>query len=172
VVSHAGIVVLGAGGIIRRVEAAAAQTTNSTASESTEGTPPATPGEGNGTVESTSREAARYRTRLREVEAERDKLQATLDSIQTTEVERIAQGAGLAVAADVWSFGAELSAMRAQDGTIDAKTVTGTVEAILKDRPGLKGQPVGDLGAGRGAAAAGTQRQEPIGLSKLFEGRV
>jgi hypothetical protein len=151
------------------VEGSAATTTNESAPEGTGGPPPA---EGSGTAESTSREAARYRTRLRQVEAERDRLQGTLDAIQTAEVERIARGAGLSVAGDVWSFGASLDTLRGADGSIDQANVEGTVQAILKDRPGLKAAVVGDLGAGRGGAASDVRRQEHVGLSQLFEGRL
>jgi hypothetical protein len=158
--------------MIVSVEGSATTTTNESAPEGTGRTPPATPGEGNGTAESTSREAARYRTRLREVEAERDRLQTTLDTVQRAQVEAMAQAGGLAVAGDIWSFGAELATLRGEDGTIDQATVEGTVQAILKDRPGLKAAVIGDLGAGRGGAATDVRRQEKIGLSQLFEGRV
>jgi hypothetical protein len=151
------------------VESSVASATNESAPEGTGGTPPAV---GSGTAQSTSREAARYRTRLREVEQERDRLRQTLDAVQTAQVEAMAQAGGLAVASDIWSFGAELATLRGEDGSIDQATVEGTIAAILKDRPGLKAAKVGDLGAGRGGAALGTTREEPIGLSRLFEGRV
>jgi hypothetical protein len=75
---------------------------------------------------------------LREAEAERDSLREQLDRVQRAEVERLAQAAGLAVAADVWSFGASLDTLRGEDGSVDAATVQGAVDAILKDRPGLR----------------------------------
>jgi hypothetical protein len=108
---------------------------------------------------------------LREAEAEREKLREQIDGMQRIEVERLAQRAGLSAPEDIWNFGASLDTLRADDGTIDRATVEGTVQAILKDRPGLQGRPVGDLGAGRGAAAAGTRHEPKIGLSDLLKPR-
>jgi hypothetical protein len=116
-----------------------------------------------------SREAASYRRRLREAEAERDQLREQVDRLQRVEVARIASGAGLAVAEDVWMHGATLEALRGDDGGIDSATVEGVVEAILKDRPGLRGQPGGDLGIGRGAGARDTTRAPKVGLSALLK---
>jgi hypothetical protein len=116
-----------------------------------------------------SREAARYRTRLRETEAERDQLRERLERYERAEVERLASAAGLAVAGDVWTFGATLDTLRGETGDIDADTVSGVVEAILKDRPQLRAQPVGDLGIGRGGTAAGSMRQPKLGLSQLLK---
>ena len=48
----------------------------------------------------------------------------------------------------------EPETLRGEDGRIDAETVTGLVADIVKNRPGLKAQRVGDLGIGRGASAA------------------
>jgi hypothetical protein len=116
-----------------------------------------------------SREAASYRRRLRETETELDSLREQIDRIQTTEVERLARGAGLSEPRDVWAFGASLESLRSDSGEIDPKTVEGLVADILKSRPGLRQQPVGDLGAGRGAAAAGTRHEPKVGLSQLLK---
>ena len=116
-----------------------------------------------------SREAAGYRRRLRETEAERDQLRAQLDRLQTAEVERLASAAGLAVAGDVWMHGAALDTLRAEDGSIDHETVTGLVADILRDRPGLRRGGTGDIGIGRGAAAAGTTTAPKVGLSALLK---
>jgi len=113
-----------------------------------------------------SREAARYRTQLREVEAQRDQLREQLDRHQRIEVERLAGGAGLAVGADVWTFGATLDTLRGEDGSIDAETVTGLVREIIQNRPGLRDPKIGDLGAGRGGTAAMTPK---VGLSQLLK---
>jgi hypothetical protein len=64
-----------------------------------EGTPE---GERDDTGRYLSREAASYRRRLREAEAERDQLRAQLDALQSAEVERLAQAAGLSAPSDVW----------------------------------------------------------------------
>jgi hypothetical protein len=116
-----------------------------------------------------SREAASYRRRLRETETERDQLRAQLDRIQTAEVERLASAAGLQVPGDVWTFGAELANLRGEDGGIDTEAVNGLVGEIVKDRPGLAARPVGDLGIGRGASAAGMTHTPEVGLSQLLK---
>ena len=115
-----------------------------------------------------SREQASDRKRLRETEAERDELRKQLDRLQTGEVERLASTAGLQVPGDVWTFGATLDTLRGEDGDVDADMVSGVVDAILKDRPQLREQPVGDLGIGRGASALGI-RPPKVGLSQLFK---
>jgi hypothetical protein len=56
------------------------------------------------------------------VEAERDTLRDQLDVVQRAEVERLAQAAGLAVASDVWQFGASFQTVRGGDGAIDTVT--------------------------------------------------
>jgi hypothetical protein len=116
-----------------------------------------------------SREAASYRRRLRETETERDDLRGRLEGHEREHVERIASDAGLQVPSDVWQFGASLEALRREDGAIDAKSVSGVVNEIVKDRPGLHARPTGDLGIGRGAAAAGIPRTPDVGLSALLK---
>lgn len=116
-----------------------------------------------------SREAASYRVRLREAEAERDSLRERLDRLQRAEVERLASAGGLAVAGDVWQFGASLDTLRGEDGTIDAETVEGLIAALLRDRPGLRSTPVGDVGIGRGGAARGQGPAPKVGLSQLLK---
>jgi hypothetical protein len=115
-----------------------------------------------------SREAANYRRRLRETEAERDQLRERLERYERAEVERLASAAGLQVAGDVWQFGATLDTLRGETGDIDPDTVTGVVGAILKDRPGLQARPAGDLGIGRGGTALG-MRGPKVGLSQLLK---
>lgn len=116
-----------------------------------------------------SREAAGYRRRLRDTEQERDQIRERLERYERAEVERIAGAAGLQVAADVWLHGASLEHLRTESGDIDAETVSGLVADIVKDRPGLQARPVGDIGIGRGASAAGTRQPEKIGLSALLK---
>jgi hypothetical protein len=116
-----------------------------------------------------SREAASYRRRLREAEGERDQLRTRLEGYERAEVERIAGDARLQVPGDVWTFGATLDTLRGEDGGIDPEAVSGLVGEIVKDRPGLQARPVGDLGIGRGAAAAGTTRTPEVGLSALLK---
>ena len=161
--------------MISGVEASAAPTAPETSAEPPEatGTPETSP---EGTSERErgedgrllSREAARYRTQLRETQAERDELREQLDRMQRADVERMASSAGLAVAADVWQFGATLETLRDDAGAIDPEAVGGLVEAIIRDRPGLKAPTVGDIGIGRGNAAAGPQ-PDKVGLSALLK---
>ena len=116
-----------------------------------------------------SREAASYRHRLRDTETERDQLREQLDRLQRAEVERLASAAGLQVAGDVWTFGAELEHLRTDDGMIDSETVNGLVADIVKSRPGLQARPVGDLGIGRGASASSMRTTPKVGLSQLLK---
>jgi hypothetical protein len=114
-----------------------------------------------------SREAAGYRRRLRETEAERDQLRAEVDRLQRAEVERLAGAAGMATPADLWALGTELAFLRGDDGALDAETVNGLVHDVLADRPHWR-QNSGDLGIGKGAAASG-RRQVKVGLSQLLK---
>jgi hypothetical protein len=116
-----------------------------------------------------SREAAGYRGRLRDAEAERDDLRGRLEGYERAEVERLAGDAGLQVPGDVWTFGATLDTLRGADGGIDPDAVSGLVGEIVKDRPGLQARPVGGIGIGKGAAAAGTTRTPEVGLSALLK---
>jgi hypothetical protein len=116
-----------------------------------------------------SREAASYRRRLRETESERDGLRERLEGYERADVERVAGDAGLQVASDVWTFGATLDTLRDEDGAIDHDAVHDLVKEIVKDRAGLQATPVGDIGIGKGAAAAGTARAPEVGLSALLK---
>jgi hypothetical protein len=84
-------------------------------------------------------------------------------------VERLASDAGLQVPRDVWQFGASLDTLRGEDGGIDQEAVSGLVGEIVKDRPGLQAQPVGDLGIGCGNSAASGVRAPEVGLSALLK---
>ena len=100
---------------------------------------------------------------------ERDTLREQLDRLQRSEVERLAQTHGLAVASDLWQFGASLDTLRTEAGDIDTETVTALVGDILDSRPGLKAPTPGDLGIGRGATAAGQMNKPKVGLSQLLK---
>jgi hypothetical protein len=117
---------------------------------------------------SQSREAARYRTQLRDTEAERDSLREQLDRYQRGEVERVAASAGLAVPSDVWLHGADLSTLRGDSGEIDTETVTGLVADLIRDRPGLRAPVNGSLGIGQGAGAT-PPKPPKVGLSALLK---
>lgn len=74
------------------------------------------------------REAARYRRRLREAEAQRDQLAATVEALQRAAVERLAQADGLEPAA-LWA-GTELAGLLTDDGTVDAAKVSEAVDRV------------------------------------------
>ena len=126
------------------------------------------PGDRDETGRYLSKEAATYRRRLRDTEAERDQLREQLDRLQTAEAERLASGAGLAVATDLWQFGGSLESLRRDDGTIDGEMVSGLVGDIVKARPGLKAPVIGSVGIGRGNSAGGRQLPK-VGLSQLLK---
>ncbi len=129
----------------------------------------ATAGEGqggDGTV-TPSREAARYRTRLREVEAERDGLREQLDGLRRREVERLA-GEQLAQPGDLLALGGiDLDALCGEDGQVDEQLVGEAVETLLTQRPGLgvAPPPPGFDGGARGAPAS-----SPASWSQVLSG--
>lgn len=94
-----------------------------------------------------SREAARYRTRLREVEGERDALRLAVDELQREAVERAAGDAPhyLHSPADVWLV-TDLGALRGDDGRLDGNRVRETLSGIVRDRPEWSRRP--DMGTG------------------------
>jgi hypothetical protein len=142
--------------------------------QQTASTTEVTPGQGD-EDRHLSREQANYRRRMKAAETERDALRTERDSLreqverlQTQEVERLAGAAGLSAPSDVWQFGASLDTLRTETGDIDAKTVTGLVGDILRQRPGLQAQTA-RIGIGRGATAAGDMRGPRVGLSQLLK---
>lgn len=102
--------------------------------------------------ESPNREAARYRTRLREVEGERDALAARVQRLQRAAVARLV-GDRLAVPDDLLAFGLALEDLLTEDGEVDAELVNSAVFDLLTRRPGLAVVPdkarFPDLGGGR-----------------------
>jgi hypothetical protein len=82
-----------------------------------------------------SREAAKYRRQLRDVEAERDLLQTSLDSMRRQHVEAIIQEVGYTPEAVLLSI--KMSELLAEDGTIDADLVK-TITRETATRLGLK----------------------------------
>lgn len=101
-----------------------------------------------------SREAARYRRQLRDVEGERDALRAQLDAIRRVEVDAQVARLGVKPAA-VWASGVTLADVVAEDGTVDADRVAAAV-AAARERFGLKTQRrIRGFKSGLGAAGAG-----------------
>lgn len=83
----------------------------------------------------TGAEAAKYRRRLREAEAERDTLAARVEALQRAEVERAAADA-LARPEALWAAGTELGDLLTEDGTVDPQRVA-QAAAEARDRLGL-----------------------------------
>ncbi|MCD0181638.1 hypothetical protein [Micrococcus luteus] len=91
--------------------------------------------------ETGNREAAKYRTRLRETEAERDTVRGQLDAAHAT-VERLQRAlvettaaSDLVDPADLWRHGGvEVSELLADDGTPDPEKVSAVVSDILAER--------------------------------------
>lgn len=83
------------------------------------------------------KEAARYRVRARDAEAQRDALSAQVLALQRREAERLA-GERLSVAGDLWDVAqAQLADLLGEDGTVDPDRVTAAVDALVRSRPGL-----------------------------------
>lgn len=121
-----------------------------------EGTdPPVETGEGN-------REAAKYRTRLREAEAERDRLAGIVEGMQRAEIEKRAtaaqRGWKLHDAADLWRAGVELKDLLAADGTVDQGKVNMAVRQLVEEHPhwGVRiGAIPRDMGQGQRGSTGG-----------------
>lgn len=65
------------------------------------------------------REAAKYRRRLREVEAERDALVSRAEAAQRTLVEHLARSQGRIKPEALWASGVSLEALAGEDGNVD-----------------------------------------------------
>jgi hypothetical protein len=106
------------------------------------------------------KEAAGYRSKLREVEGERDKLSERLGVLQRGEAERIASTAAddfaspLRAGDDLWKADVELDHLLDDDGNLDATVVRGKVAELAESRPHWVTQNPGDSDAGKGAGAA------------------
>lgn len=86
---------------------------------------------------SSSHEAAKYRRRLRDTEAERDLLVTRVEVLQRAEILRLA-GSDLAVPEDIFTIG-EVSPIDLLDeaGMVDRDKVAAAVEGLIASRPGL-----------------------------------
>lgn len=81
-----------------------------------------------------SKEAARYRRRLREAEGERDTLAERLAALQRTEAERIG-AEHLADAADLWRDGTDIAALLDDDGHLDPAKVAEAAARVAAAHP-------------------------------------
>ena len=101
-----------------------------------EGTPTG-PEAADGHDDGPGREAAKYRLRLREAEAERDALAGRLEAAQRREAERLA--ADLSQPGDLWLLGGvTLADLLTDDGEVDPAKVQAATAAVLDARPGLR----------------------------------
>lgn len=102
-------------------------------------------------------EAAKYRTRLRQTELERDGIAGRLEKYQRREAERLADG--LSKPADLWLDDDGLDGLLDDDGNIDRDAVAARQAAVLEGRPGLSNKrpaPRPDPSQGaRGGATTG-----------------
>src|SRR4051794_15129710 len=101
-------------------------------------TAPAPPEETSASSDTGSREAAKYRKRLREAEGERDQLSTQLEAMRRREAERLAGDVGLADAADLWRDDLQLDAVLSEDGTVDPQKVAAAGEELLSRHPHWK----------------------------------
>lgn len=142
-----------------------------TAPETTAETPPDAPDEPDEGVEgqeSGNREAARYRVRAREAEAERDRLRGVVERFQRVEVERVV-GDRLVNPTDLFEIaGATIADLLDEAGTVDPDAVTARVDELITARPYLapsKPRATSVPGGARGAVEPPTAP----GLAELFE---
>ncbi len=81
-------------------------------------------------------EAAKYRTRLRSTEAERDALAARVARLQTAEVHRLAR-VRMADPDDLTVHGVQVAGLLDDDGEVDPAKVEAAVGDLLDRRPRL-----------------------------------
>lgn len=90
-----------------------------------------------GTPDKANREAARYRTQLRETESQRDGLAAQLDALRRAEIARLA-GDRLARGDELFVHrGEDVAGLLAEGGAVDPAKVTEAVTELLTERPHL-----------------------------------
>ncbi|MFF7552509.1 hypothetical protein ACFZA9_06405 [Streptomyces olivaceus] len=113
-----------------------------------------------------NREAAKWRTKLRETEASLEAANTRIQSMQRREVAQLA-GKSLAVGADIFEIGgAELSTLLNDDGEVMPDAVQAAAEALLAKRPGLANanRPWGEVG---GNAPGAVAERKPTMLDAL-----
>lgn len=82
-----------------------------------------------------NKEAAKYRRKLREAEAERDTLAETVAALQRQQIEDMAAHA-LEKPGALWSIGTKVDDLLAEDGTVDTEKVLAAVK-VATDEVGL-----------------------------------
>lgn len=92
--------------------------------------------EGGTTAPTPGSEAAKWRTKLREAETQRDGLSARVQALQRSEALRLA-GEHLAAGEDLFGFGATLDDLLDEQGDLDPEAVQAAAAAVAIGRPGL-----------------------------------
>lgn len=88
-----------------------------------------------------SRQAAKYRTELRETRAALADAGERLAAYEWAQVEQIAEAGRMASPADFRLVHGNLDALRGDDGTLDVAKVTAAVETLLDERPHWRARP-------------------------------
>jgi hypothetical protein len=110
----------------------------------------------------TAAEAKRYRLKLREAEAERDKFRALVEQHTRADVERAVaeMPSTLADSADLWQAGVKLEDLLDDEHGIDAAKLDAAVAHVIAEHPTwAKTKRVVDLGQG--------PRGEPVGRTSI-----
>jgi hypothetical protein len=103
-----------------------------------------------------SAEAANYRKRLRQAEADRDQLAARLDTLQRVEAASIIESAGVTPDA-VWATGTTLEGLRNEDGDLDPDRIRAAA-AEAADTLGITPAP---KRTGLAGLSSGTMKPPP-----------
>lgn len=105
-----------------------------------------------------NREAARYRTRLREVEAEHQATTEALEATRRALVDMLAQAKGIKPAA-LWAAGTTLDSLLDDDGNVSTDAVSAALDNAVKHL-GLNRTPRPD--PSQGATAGNVQPSDPF----------
>lgn len=118
------------------------------------------------------REAARYRTRLREVEGERDQLAGQVHNLQRAAATAAAQGPGrLADGADLFRDDhVQLADLVADDGTVDTDRAAAAAAAVLGRHPHWRHTTPRPAGRPVEALQLNPHGDPPAGWSDLLHG--
>ncbi|MFK0200901.1 hypothetical protein [Streptomyces lavendulae] len=98
-----------------------------------------------------NREAAKYRTKLREAEAKLEATEKRVNALLRAQVESLA-AKELSIPSDLFDFGgASIEDLTDPEGNVMPDAVEAAVKALLAKRPGLRNgsAPWGDVGGGR-----------------------
>lgn len=79
-----------------------------------------------------AREAAKYRRRLREVEAERDRLAEQVQALQQAEIERLSYAEHRVKGAALWAGGYKVSDLIGEDGRPDETKVAAAAKDVAE----------------------------------------